>query len=115
MMILERVPASLRGELSRWLIEPRTGVFVGNPTSRVRDELWKLAITRSKDGSVLQIWSYALPQGYRYRAYGTSIRNLRDFEGIALVQVPPKGKPKSRPPTGDRSGDAPSLLDNPET
>ena len=28
-LILERVPATLRGELSRWMIEPRTGVFVG--------------------------------------------------------------------------------------
>ena len=29
-MILENVPVGLRGELSRWLIEPRAGVFVGH-------------------------------------------------------------------------------------
>ncbi|MBA3516457.1 MAG: type I-E CRISPR-associated endoribonuclease Cas2, partial [Rhizobiales bacterium] len=28
-MMLERVSPSLRGELTRWLIEPKTGVFVG--------------------------------------------------------------------------------------
>ena len=29
-LMLERVPTGLRGELSRWMIEPRTGVFVGD-------------------------------------------------------------------------------------
>ena len=29
-MILENVPTGLRGELSRWLVEPKTGVFVGD-------------------------------------------------------------------------------------
>ena len=28
-MILERVPPSLRGELTRWMLELRAGVFVG--------------------------------------------------------------------------------------
>ena len=27
-MILETVPARVRGELTRWLLEPRTGVFL---------------------------------------------------------------------------------------
>jgi CRISPR-associated protein Cas2 len=29
-MVLERAPASLRGELNRWMLEIRSGVFVGN-------------------------------------------------------------------------------------
>ena len=29
-IILEKVSASLRGELSRWLIEPKPGVFIGH-------------------------------------------------------------------------------------
>ena len=28
-MILERAPPGLRGEMSRWMIEPKAGVFVG--------------------------------------------------------------------------------------
>ncbi len=39
-MILEKLPRSLRGALSRWLIEVRPGTFLGNPSQRVRDELW---------------------------------------------------------------------------
>ena len=55
-MILEKVPVSLRGELSRWLIEPKTGVFLGSPSARVRDELWDLARKKCKGGLVMQIW-----------------------------------------------------------
>ena len=38
-MIMESVPAGLRGELSRWLIEPHPGVFWGHLSSMVRDRL----------------------------------------------------------------------------
>ena len=36
-MILEKVPPSLRGELSRWTIEPKTGIFVGKVSAMVRE------------------------------------------------------------------------------
>ena len=39
-IILENVPVGLRGELSRWMLEPKSGVFVGNMTARIRDLLW---------------------------------------------------------------------------
>ena len=91
-MILERCPASLKGALSRWLIEPRSGVFLGNPSARVRDELWQMASDRCKEGSVVQIWSDRRPQGYNYRVQGQPGRELVDCEGVALVRTTPKGK-----------------------
>lgn len=33
-------PPKIRGDLSKWLCEINTGVFVGNVSSRVRDEIW---------------------------------------------------------------------------
>jgi CRISPR-associated protein Cas2 len=94
LMILEKVPSSLRGALSRWLIEPTTGVFLRNPSQRVREQLWKTAIKKAGDGHVLQIWSSRTPQGFTYREYGESNRRLEDFEGIALVVTKPKTKRK---------------------
>ena len=38
-IILERVPVSLRGELTCWRLELRSGVFVGSISSIVRDKL----------------------------------------------------------------------------
>jgi len=89
-------------------------VFLGNPSARVRDELWQLAMKKSKDGSVAQIWSTRAPQGYKYRTSGQPDRRLRDFEGIALVQRPPKKrhtKSDASKPLKQRE-DADALFDN---
>ena len=87
-MILEKVPTSLRGALSRWLLEPKTGVFVGNPSARVRDELWLKSIKKAgESGAVLQLWTDKNPQGFSYRHFGARERTLADFEGLALVTV----------------------------
>jgi len=47
--------------------------------------LWKKVTNRPPLGYVLQIWSSQTPQGFTYRQYGRSKRELLDFEGIALV------------------------------
>jgi len=104
-MILEKASTSLKGELSRWLNEPKSGVFVGNVSARVRDELWALAVKKAKDGSVMQVWTdTACPQGYRCRSHGKASRQIVDFEGIALMRSPP---PKKRP--RKQSGEPPQL------
>ncbi len=41
-MLLEKVPTTVRGELTRWLLELRAGVFVGNISALVRDKLWDM-------------------------------------------------------------------------
>jgi CRISPR-associated protein Cas2 len=86
-MILEKVPRSLKGALTRWLIEIRSGIFLGNPTQRVREELWKKVIKRPPLGYALQLWSAPGPQGYEFRQYGEAKRQLTDFEGLGLVTL----------------------------
>ena len=86
LMILKNCPASLKGELSRWLIQPQSGVFLGNPSARVRDELWEMTLKKRKDGWALQIWSARCPQGYRWRSVGPNDRRMVDMEGIYLVR-----------------------------
>jgi len=74
--------------LSRWLLEPKAGVFVGNPSARVRDELWKRA-TQTGQGcvTILQIWTDKNPQGFSYRQWGCKDRQLVDVEGLSLVEI----------------------------
>jgi CRISPR-associated protein Cas2 len=95
-MILEKLPRSLRGALSRWLIEVRPGTFLGNPSQRVRDELWKKATNRPPLGYVLQVWTAANPQGFSYRQYGSGKRRLSDFEGLALTTTVKKSAGKRK-------------------
>ena len=79
---------SLRGALSRWLLEPKSGIFLGNPSARVRDELWARAIKKSRQsGAILQIWTDPSPQGFCYRQLGERDREFIDFEGLSLIKV----------------------------
>lgn len=88
-MILERVPGSLRGELTRWLIEPHTGVFVGHVNAMVRDRLWKKCRENKRAGGVVQIWSTNTEQRFDIRMAGETTRDVVDYEGLKLIRVPP--------------------------
>ena len=86
-MVLGRCPASLKGALSRWLIEISPGVLIGDLSARVRDELWKMARARAGAGTVIQVWGDNSPQGFSCRYWCTGERDFVDFEGITLVRI----------------------------
>ena len=46
-MILEKVPRSLRGDLTSFLVEVDTGVFVGRVSATVRELLWERAVEKA--------------------------------------------------------------------
>jgi len=89
-MILENVQPSVRGELNRWLIEPRAGVFVGHVTAMVRDRLWDLCCKKLKEGEggIVQMWNSNTEQRFRVRTFGETQRELVDYEGLQLVRLP---------------------------
>lgn len=89
-LILERVTPSLRGELTRWLIEPHPGVFVGHVSGIVRDRLWAKCCERVKEGGALQMWSTNNEQRFAVRSFGVTRREIVDFEGLKLVRLPVK-------------------------
>ncbi|NLH48529.1 MAG: type I-E CRISPR-associated endoribonuclease Cas2 [Myxococcales bacterium] len=84
-MILENTPPNLRGQLTRWMIEPRAGVFVGKMSAMVRDRLWEKVIRHKRTGGCIQIYPAANEQGFSIRAEGDTSRTLVDFEGLTLV------------------------------
>jgi len=87
-LILERVPPSLRGDLSRWMIEPKAGIFLGRMTARLRDKLWTKAVGGSRGGACLQVWTTPGDQGFMFRTSGEASRSIVDLEGLHLVAIP---------------------------
>jgi CRISPR-associated protein Cas2 len=87
-LILERVTPALRGELTRWLIQPKTGVFVGQVSARVRDLLWQRAATGLGDGAGLMIHSDNTEQGFSIKSAGDTSKIMADFEGLTLPKTP---------------------------
>ncbi len=92
-IILERVSPSLRGELTRWMIEPHPGVFVGHLSGTVRDRLWDKCCAKLADGGVVQLWSTNNEQRFSVRTAGTTKREVVDFEGLSLIRLPHSAKP----------------------
>ncbi len=86
-MILEKVPTVLRGELSRWLTPVGGGVHVGRVSTLVRDELWALAIAKAGQGRVIQIWQTRGEPGYALRVHGLVGSQLIDLEGLPMIAV----------------------------
>lgn len=95
-MILEKVPPSLRGELTRWLIEPKPGVFVGQVSALVRDRLWEKCVKQRGEGGLIQIWSTNNEQHFDIRTWGETDRSMVNLEGVWLVRKPGRPKPARR-------------------
>ena len=86
-LMLEKVPASLRGEMSRWMIEPRAGVFVGNLSAAIRDRLWEKAQNAARGGAGMLVHSSKTEQGFVIRTFGDTSRDIVNMEGLCLVRI----------------------------
>jgi len=82
------VPAALRGELSRWLVEPKPGVFIGHVSALVREKLWEKCCRSVRAGGVVQAWSTNNEQRFAVRTYGLTKRQVIDLDGVQLMMTP---------------------------
>ncbi len=87
-MILERVSPSLRGTLSRWLIEVKAGVFVGRLNGLVRNLIWEKCAKELKDGTMIMIWKTNTEQGFDLKHTNCKDYIPINMEGIWLTMHP---------------------------
>jgi CRISPR-associated protein Cas2 len=87
-IVAERVPPSLRGHLTRWMLEIHPGVFVGTLSARVRESLWeRLVVKRRKlTSAVLLLHNVPGEQGFTMIAAGTGSRQIAEFDGLLLLR-----------------------------
>ena len=86
---LKKVPDALRGDLTRWMQEITTGVYVGNFNSKVREYLWKRVTDEIGSGEAILCFSCRNEIGYSFMTYQAE-RQLVDYDGIPLVLIPEK-------------------------
>jgi CRISPR-associated protein Cas2 len=96
-LIVERATPELRGQLTRWLLEVRAGVFVGSLNPRVRDKLWALVKARNPKGGSLLVGRAKNEQGFFVESHGDTSRTVFDMEGLLLVRKPAREQ-GDRPP-----------------
>lgn len=98
-LVLTAVPAGLRGDLTKWLLEISPGVFVGSPSARVRDELWDRVMGSVADGRALLVYPDANEQGFSYRVHRHAWTPV-DFDGVTLLRRPKGGERVPQRSTG---------------
>jgi CRISPR-associated protein Cas2 len=80
-------PASLRGDLTKWLLEISVGVFVGHVSARVRDKLWQRVCETVRTGKVIMVYSAKNEQRLFFQTYQGEWEPI-DFDGLKLMLRP---------------------------
>ena len=84
---VKNAPTSLRGDLTKWMQEIATGVYVGNFNTKVREQLWSRVKDSVSNGEATLSFAYRNEIGYCFDTMNAQ-RKVVDFEGIPLVQLP---------------------------
>ena len=86
---MDAAPEGVRGELTRWFLELKPGVFIGKVNTRIRDLLWeRICQTDAANGAVM---AYAAPneQGFAWgiadRHHNHRFRCLVDAKNSGVV------------------------------
>lgn len=88
-IVVENVPARLRGRLAVWLLEIRAGVYVGKVTRRVREMIWSQIEAGLGDGNAVMAWSTGTESGFDFVTCGPNRRLPVQHDGLRLVAFHP--------------------------
>jgi CRISPR-associated protein Cas2 len=88
-IVVENAPPRLRGRLAVWLLEVRSGVYVGTYGKRVRQMIWEQVTTNIEDGNAVISWAAPNDAGFEFDTCGKHRRVPVDYDGFKLVEVVP--------------------------
>ena len=86
-VVLSDCPPKLRGDMTKWFVEVNTGVYVGNMTARVRDELWDRITENIAHGHATMMFTTNDEQHMDFRVHN-SYWEVADYDGIRLMRRP---------------------------
>ena len=89
-IVVENAPPRLRGRLAVWLLEIRSGVYVGRYSRRVRERIWNEVEYLIEDGDAVMTWAAPTDQGYDFATVGRNRRMPVEFDGLKLVTFAPR-------------------------
>lgn len=86
-------PPGLRGDVSKWLFEINTGVYVGSLSARVRDALWSRICENLSAGRATMVYSSNCEQHLDFKVHNTTWECV-DLDGIKLMRRPTNTTPE---------------------
>ena len=84
---LKNSPPSLRGDLTKWMQEISTGVYVGNFNTKIREKLRERVVESVGSGEATMTYAYRNEIGYKFETHNSSKISI-DYDGIPLVFTP---------------------------
>lgn len=94
-IVLENAPPRLRGRMAIWLLEIRAGVYVGNYSAKVRDNIWSQIEKGIEDGNAVMAWRTNNEAGFDFVTLGTNRRIPVELDGAKLVSFLPDTGPEA--------------------
>lgn len=91
-IVVENAPPRLRGRLAVWLLEIRAGVYVGDYSRRVRENIWQQVEKGIGDGNAVMAWNATTEAGFDFVTCGTNRRVPAELDGVKLVSFLPETK-----------------------
>jgi len=89
-IVTENVPPRLRGYLTKWLLEIRAGVYIGDYSVKVRDVLWENVTHEIGEGNAIVAWSTNNEAGYDFATFGKNRRIPIQIDGFPLISFSPE-------------------------
>lgn len=86
-VVLTDCPPKLRGDLSKWLFEINTGVYVGRVSARVREALWSRICESINQGQATMVYPAPGEQKMEFRVHNTTWEAV-DYDGVKLMRRP---------------------------
>ena len=89
-IVLENVPARLRGYLTRLMLEVRAGIYIGDYSKRIRDSLWNEVKDGIGDGNAVIVWSKSNDIGFDFDTCGKNRRIPCELGDMKLCSFLPE-------------------------
>lgn len=85
MFITQNVPSSLRGELTRWMLQLKPGVFLGTLSALVGEKLWNKIQDKQSKGGAIWVKATNNEQKFKLSVSGNTNWTISDFDGLQLI------------------------------
>ena len=91
-IVLSTCPPSLRGDLTKWLFEVSTNLYVGRVGARIRERLWERVVSEcGSTGKATMVFTTNNEQGFDLKVHNTD-RTICDIDGFRMLLRPAKTK-----------------------
>lgn len=90
MFITEKVPNSLRGELTKWMLQLKPGVFLGTLSTLVGEKLWIKIKKKIGEGRAVWVKATNNEQRFELSTCGKVKWKVSNFDGLQLITHPIK-------------------------